>query len=85
MDICAGVTVIIGTQSITFTNDHKEACTITSCDMPGWPTTDPVIPKKQGSTPGTGVVQLSQPATKGHYTYTPDCCKQENDPVIKVQ
>lgn len=85
MDICAGGIIGIGAQSITFTNDHKEDCTITSCDMPGWPTKDPVIPKKQGSTPGTGVVHLSQPATTGKYPYTPTCCDQGNDPVIKVQ
>jgi hypothetical protein len=85
MDICGGGTVNAGVTSISFTNHHDVQCTITSCDMPGWPTTDPVIPKKEGSTPGTGTVQLSQPATVGSYTYTPDCCPQGGAPVIKVQ
>jgi len=85
MDICAGGTVSVGVNSISFTNDHHEECTITSCDMPGWPTTDPVIPGRQGSTPGTGVVYLSQPATAGTYDYTSDCCDQDTNPTIKVQ
>jgi len=86
MDICAGGTVSIGATSISFTNDHPEQCTITSCDMPGWPTTDPIIPGRQGSTPGTGTVQLSTPAVAGGpYTYTPGCCKKRTAPVIRVQ
>ncbi len=85
MDICAGGTVSVGTTSISFTNNHQQ-CTITSCTMPGWPTTAPVIPGKQGSTPGTGTVQLSIPAAAGGpYTYTPDCCKKETNPTIKVE
>ena len=85
MDVCAGGTISIGDNSITFTNDHREQCTITSCDMPGWPTTDPVIPGRQGSTPGTGIVYLTEPAQAGTYDYTPDCCDQETGPQIKVQ
>jgi hypothetical protein len=85
MDICAGGKVSIGATSITFTNDHPKDCTITSCDMPGWPTTDPVILKRKGGTPGSGVVYLNPPATKGTYTYTPDCCGDETPPTIKVQ
>ena len=85
MDICAGGTVSVGVNSISFTNHHSADCTITSCNMPGWPTTDPVIPKKVGSTPGTGTVQLSQSATVGTYPYTPNCCDQQTPPAIKVQ
>ena len=85
MDICAGGTINAGVNTITFTNHHTAQCTITSCTMPGWPTTDPVVPGKQGSTPGSKVVNLSTPATVGSYTYTPDCCDQGTDPVIKVQ
>jgi hypothetical protein len=85
MDICAGGTVSIGATLITFTNDHTVECTITRCDMPGWPKTDPVIPKRQGGTPGSGIVHLTQPAIKGKYTYTPDCCGKQTDPQIKVE
>jgi hypothetical protein len=85
MDVCAGGTISAGATSITFTNDHHEDCTITSSDMPGWPTTDPVIPKRQHGTPGTGVVYLTTPATVGDYDYTPDCCSDETPPTIKVQ
>lgn len=85
MDVCAGGTINAGATSITFTNHHSEDCTITSCDMPGWPTTDPVIPRKQGSTPGSQIVELSTPATPGTYDYTPTCCDEETGPQIKVQ
>ncbi len=80
MDICAGGTISIGATSISFTNNHDEDCTITSCTMAGWPTTAPVITHKQ-----TQSVPLSTPATKGDYTYTPNCCKKRTDPTIKVQ
>jgi hypothetical protein len=85
MDICAGGTISAGATSITFTNHHAEACTITGCSMPGWPTVPPQIPGKQGSNPGTGVVNLSVAAQPGNYPYTPDCCPQGGAPVIKVQ
>ena len=85
MDVCAGGTISVGSTSITFTNDHTVKCTITSCDMPGWPTTAPVIPKRQGGTAGRAVVNLNPPATAGCYTYTPDCCGPETNPTIKVQ
>jgi hypothetical protein len=80
MDICGGGTVGVGATSISFTNDHNEDCTITSCTLPGWPTTDPVITAKS-----TQPVNLTQPATAGDYTYTPSCCRKRTNPVIKVQ
>ena len=85
MDICGGGTIGVGATSISFTNDHTESCTISGCTMPGWPTTDPVIPAKQGPTPGSGTVNLSAPATAGEYSYSPSCCKKRTDPTIKVQ
>jgi hypothetical protein len=85
MDICNGGTISAGSSSITFTNDHAEACTITSCTIAGWPATDPVIPAKQGSTPGSKTVQLSVAAAVGSYTYVASCCSKRNNPVIKVQ
>jgi len=85
MDICAGGTISVGATQIDFTNNHTEDCAITSSDMPGWPTTDPVIPKRQGGIAGTGTVYLTTPATAGSYTYTPVCCDQETDPIIRVQ
>jgi len=80
MDICAGGTVSVGATSISFTNNHNENCTITSCTIAGWPTTDPVIAAKT-----TQSVPLSTPATAGDYTYTPNCCTKRTDPIIKVQ
>lgn len=85
MDICAGGTINAGATSITFTNHHMEQCTITSCGLPGWPTTPPVVPGKQGNNPGTKVVDLTTPATVGNYPYTPNCCPQAGSPEIKVQ
>lgn len=85
MDICAGGTIDAGATSITFTNNHNQQCTITSCNMPGWPTQPPVIPARSGSTPGTGVVNLSTPAQIGTYNYTPNCCDELTAPQIKVQ
>ncbi len=85
MDVCAGGKVSPGATSITFTNNHPEQCTITSCDMPGWPTTDPVISGRQNSNPGTGTVDLTQPASVGTYTYIPNCCRKKTNPTIKVQ
>jgi hypothetical protein len=81
MDICAGGTVSVGANSISFTNNHNENCTITSCSMPGWPTTAPVITAKT-----TQSVPLSTPAAAGGpYTYTPNCCTKRTDPQIRVQ
>lgn len=85
MDIRAGGTINIGDSQIEFTNDHPVDCTITSCDMPQWPKTDPVIPKSKGGVKGVGIVQLTGPATQGSYKYTPNCCKKQTDPTIKVQ
>jgi hypothetical protein len=79
MDICAGGTLSAGSTSVNFTNNHPESCTITSCNMPGWPTTPPVIPH------GGGTVHLTQPAPRGTYNYTPDCCHKRTGPQIKVQ
>jgi hypothetical protein len=85
MDVCGGGTISVGATSISFTNDHTEPCTLSDCTLPGWPTTNPVIPAKQGSTPGTGTVPLSTPATAGDYPYTASCCKKRTGPQIKVQ
>jgi hypothetical protein len=85
MDICAGGQISIGAKQVQFTNDHSVDCTITSCTMPQWPKTPPVIPKRQGGTPGVGIVQLTAPATQGKYDYTPNCCDKQNNPQIKVQ
>jgi hypothetical protein len=85
MDLCGGGTIAVGATSVTFSNSHPEPCTITSSTMPGWPTTPPVIPAKQGSNNGIGIVPISIPARAGDYTYTPNCCKKRMNPVIKVQ
>jgi hypothetical protein len=85
MDICAGGSINVGATSITFTNDHKVECKITSCELPGFPP-NVVVPAKVGSHPGTKTVQLNPPPTvKGDYEYTPNCCGKETNPVIKVQ
>src|SRR4051812_27609377 len=62
MDVCAGGTIGAGATSIEFINHHTEDCTITYCNMPGWPTTNQIVPKKVGSVPGKLTVQLSTPA-----------------------
>ena len=82
MDICAGGSISVGATSITFKNDHNVDCTITSCELPGFPPPPVVIPAKS-----TRTVPLNPPPTvKGDYEYTPDCCgKKETNPVIKVQ
>ena len=86
MDVCAGGTINAGATSITFTNHHTVKCTITSCNMPGWPTTDPVIPKQENGVAGTQVVIITVPAVAGNtYNYTPNCCDQGTPPQIKVQ
>ncbi len=84
MDVCAGGTIDAGANTITLTNNHRVACNITSCSMPGFPVPTQV-PAKQGSTAGSTVVTLSSPATCGDYPYTPDCCDQGTPPAIKVQ
>ena len=42
--VCTGGTVANGASSVTFTNALPEEVTITSCTMPGWPNTEPVVP-----------------------------------------
>ena len=85
MDVCDGGTINSGSTSVSFTNNKTQACTITSCTLAGWPTTDPVVPAKQGTTPGSLVVQLSVAAQVGTYTYTPNCCAKRTNPTIKVE
>lgn len=85
MDVCAGGTISVGANSVTFENHHTEACTISGCTMPGWPTTNPVVPAKSGDTPGTLTVDLSTRAVKGDYPYTASCCRKKTGPAIKVQ
>jgi hypothetical protein len=85
MDLCGGGTIAVGALSISFSNSHTEQCTITSSTMPGWPTTPPLIPAKEGSKYGIGIVSLSKPAAAGDYTYTPNCCNTGTPPTIKVQ
>jgi hypothetical protein len=85
MDVCGGGTISVGATSITFENHHDQTCTLADCTMSGWPTTDPVVPAKNGATPGTLTVQLSSSAVAGDYTYTPSCCNKRGAPVIKVQ
>ncbi len=85
MDVCAGGTINAGATTVTFENHHPESCTISGCTMPGWPTSDPVVPAQQGGHPGTLTVQLSQPAVVGDYPYTASCCKKRTGPQIKVQ
>ena len=85
MDVCGGGTISTTTSSITFVNNHPEACTLSGCTLPGWPTTDPVVPARANGTDGTLVVNLSPPLPTGDYPYSASCCKKRTDPVIKVQ
>ena len=85
MVVCAGGTIRVGDTLIDFVNHHNVDCTLSDCDMPGWPTTDPLVPKKVGSTPGTSTVGLSTPATACDYTYSASCCAKRTNPTIKVQ
>ena len=59
MDVCGGGTISTTTSSITFENNHPEACTLSGCTLPGWPTTDPVVPARANGMDGTLVVDLS--------------------------
>jgi hypothetical protein len=52
MDVCGGGTISTTTSSITFENNHPEACTLSGCTLPGWPTTDPVVPARANGTDG---------------------------------
>ena len=85
MDVCGGGTISTTTSSITFENNHPEACTLSGCTLPGWPTTDPVVPARANGTDGTLVVDLSPPLSVGDYSYNASCCRKRTDPVIKVQ
>jgi hypothetical protein len=86
MDVCAGGTISKNDTSISFVNHHEEACTLSGCTMPGWPTTNPVVPAKSNGVDGTLTVPLSTPATVGSYSYSGSCCGgKRGAPVIKVQ
>jgi hypothetical protein len=85
MDICKGGTVAPGATSITFTNHHPVACTITSCTLPGWPAAAPVVPAEKNGVPGELTVQLVAIVQPGTYIYTASCCKKGSSMPIKVQ
>ena len=94
MNVCDGGTVSSGITSIPFTNtSNTTAYTITSCKdangntMPGWPTTDPVIPKASGGVNGSYTVVLSVATISGkQYSYIPNpVCPTNTPPKIVVQ
>lgn len=85
LPLCSGGTIDANVTSIYFKNTSGTNCTITSCTMPGWPSTPPQI---QNGT--TSAVAISIPAKKGGgpYTYVLDancnCGGPETNPTIKV-
>jgi hypothetical protein len=94
MNVCDGGSISGGVTSFLFTNPSTTTSyTITSCKdsngntMPGWPTTDPVVPKASGGVNGTHTVQLAVAAISGkQYTYTPSpLCPTNVPPKIIVQ
>ena len=85
MDICKGGTIRSGATSITFTNHHPAACTITNCTLPGCPAIDPVVPAEQNGVPGKLVVQLVVVVQKGTYKYNASCCKKGANPQIQIK
>jgi hypothetical protein len=95
LPICSGGTISAGVTSIQFTNSNPNVSyKITSCvstttgqTMPGWPATDPQIPKAQNGVAGSYTVQLSAATISGNtYEYTPDPeCTTGTPPKIKVQ
>jgi hypothetical protein len=85
MDVCAGGTISTSTSSITFVNHHPVACTLSGCTLPGWPTTNPVVPAQANGQAGTLTVGLRPPLPTGDYPYSASCCSKETNPTIKVQ
>jgi hypothetical protein len=85
--VCTGGTVASGVTTITFTNSLTEEVEITSCTLPGWPTTPPEVPAASGGVNGTTNVILSTRTVVGTYSYTtlPACNTMGTDPQIKVQ
>jgi hypothetical protein len=93
MNVCDGGTISGGVTSIPFTNTSTTTSyTITSCKdssgntMPGWPSTNPVIPMASGGVNGSHTVVLSVAAISGkEYTYiTSPLCPQATNPKIRV-
>ena len=91
--VCSGGTISAGGSSITFTNSNSNTSyTITSCkssngnNMPGWPSTPPVVPAAQNGVNGSVTVVLATPTVVGYYTYiTNPACPTATNPVIHVQ
>lgn len=89
MNVCDGGTVSSGITVIPFTNTSTTTdYTITSCKdangntMPGWPTTDPVIPKASSANVVLKVATISGK----QYTYIPSpVCPNNTPPKIVVQ
>lgn len=86
-DVCAGGTVAAGSNqtSLTFTNNHNQACNISGLNLPNANPAGPnyTVPARSGSTPGTMTITFTP--TAGNYPYTPDCCDKDTQPVIIVQ
>jgi hypothetical protein len=85
MDVCGGGAISTITSSITFENNHAEACTLSGSALPGWPTTDPVVPARANGIDGTLTIPLSPPLPTGDYPYSASCCRKRTDPQIKVE
>jgi hypothetical protein len=86
--VCQDGTIGGNTSSITFVNYYTTPCTITSCQVPGWPAppqANPVVPAAQNGVPGTATVQLMSQTQPGDYPYTSSCCPGATNPKIKVQ
>ncbi len=87
IDVCAGGTVTAsnGTASFTFVNHHPEPCDIDDLDLPNAnPAAPYTVPAKSGSTAGTLTITFDADENT-QYAYTPDCCDEENNPVIIVE
>lgn len=78
IDICAGGSVSAG--SIKFVNNHGKDCTIIGLGNLVDCGNSFTVPKKSSTT--CGILPNAQP---GSYTYKPDCCGGQANPVIIYQ
>jgi hypothetical protein len=84
--VCSSGTISHTDQAISFVNSDSAACTITSCNLPGWPSgLQPVVPAEQNGILGEVIIPLTTTPTPGTYQYTSDCCPNAGPPDIVVQ
>ena len=84
-DVCAGATASAGSTTLTFTNNHTTACTITGLGNLVDCGNSFTVPARANGTAGRKTCNIKSNASTGNYSYSASVCSPEGNPVIIYQ